>query len=93
MNLKLIIKKNITLSRCPNCNDVATLRRSRSRSFFERIMKKLKFKYYSCQKCGWRGSRFAFKLAKNYKVLIIFYIILSFVTAVLVQKLLTSYFE
>lgn len=43
---------------CPKCGH-QTLRRSRSKSTFERMLKKMKainpFRLYRCSNCSWRG--------------------------------------
>jgi len=93
LNLKLFIKKNVQLSRCPNCNTIASLRRSRSRNIWERFMKKLKVSPYFCQSCGWRGRLFTYKLSRNFVKLIILYLFLMTITAYIVQKFLKSYFD
>ncbi|MCX6157124.1 MAG: hypothetical protein NTY74_03990 [Ignavibacteriae bacterium] len=93
MNLKLFIKKNVQLARCPNCNTIASLRRSRSRNIFEKIIKKLKISAYFCQSCGWRGRLLTFKLSRNFFKLIFFYIMTMVVSAYIVLRFLRSYFD
>jgi uncharacterized protein with PIN domain len=88
MNFKVMVRKNVELSRCPSCNSIATLKKSRSRNLFERfIIKLFFFRAFICRNCGWRGNFFRFKLARNgLKVLFIY------VAAVIVSAFIVRYF-
>jgi len=93
LNLRLFIRKNVQLARCPNCGKIAALRRSRTRNMGEKIMKKIKFSPYFCQSCGWRGKIFSYKTSKNFIQLVLMYVILMVLSAYIVQKFLKSYFD
>jgi predicted RNA-binding Zn-ribbon protein involved in translation (DUF1610 family) len=93
MNTKLFIRRNILLNRCPGCNSIATLRRSRSRNLFERVLKLIKLKPYVCRECGWRGKIFPFKPAKNILTLLLFYALVVVVSVYIVKRFLASYFN
>ncbi|MFA5404283.1 MAG: hypothetical protein WC358_05060 [Ignavibacteria bacterium] len=93
MNLRLFVRKNVQLARCPNCGKIASLRRSRTRNFIEKISKKIKLSPYFCQSCGWRGKIFSYKTSKNFFQLIILYATLMILSAYIVQKFLKSYFD
>lgn len=52
------IIKDPSFDKCPECGNIATLRRSRPKSFFERIVKSTQvLNYYRCRNCAWRGIR------------------------------------
>ncbi len=93
MNWKIFIKKNVQLSICPNCNEIATLKRSRSRSLFEKALKQMKITTFFCESCGWRGKIFIYKLSKNYIQIIIIYLIVIIISGYLVNKFLKNYFD
>lgn len=79
-------KRDATFDKCPKCNSVGKLRRSRSKSTFEQIVKKIGlFNYYRCRECGWRGARFSLSFSKTSWKSIIVYLLLMFATAVLVM--------
>jgi len=92
MTLKLFTHKNISLQKCPECGEIATLRRSRSRKFRDYILKPLKIKPYSCRSCGWRGRKFTYRITKNYKQVLAIYAILAVITFFLVRVLLKKFF-
>lgn len=93
MNYKLFLKKNVSLARCPVCNEIASLRRSRSRNLFEKFVKYFKFRFYSCQKCGWRGIIYPYRFAKNFIFLILLYTLSALFSIYVVEKFLQSYFN
>jgi len=93
MNTKLFIRKNVQLNRCPACNEIATLRRSRSRNIFERILKKFKYSSYVCRNCGWRGKLFSFKPAKNFLQILVMYIVIVIIVAYIINKFLMNTFQ
>lgn len=93
MNTKLFYRRNIQLNRCPFCNEIATLRRSRSRNILEKILKKLKYAPYVCRNCGWRGKIFSYKIARNFIQLIILYTIIVVLAVYIVKKFLSGYFN
>jgi len=93
LNLRLFVRKNVQLARCPNCGKIAALRRSRTRNLGEKIMKKIKLSPYFCQSCGWRGKIFSYKMSKNFFQLVLLYISLMVLSAYIVQKFLKSYFD
>ena len=93
MNFKLFIRKNISLARCPNCNDLAALKRSRTRNIFEKALKQINFKFYTCQSCGWRGTKFSYKFSRNFFFLVILYFLIVIVATYLVRLFLESYFK
>ncbi len=93
MNTKLFFRRNIQLNRCPYCNEIATLRRSRSRNIFEKILKKLKYAPYVCRNCGWRGKIFSYKIARNFLQLVILYAFIIIFAVYIVKKFLSKYFD
>jgi predicted RNA-binding Zn-ribbon protein involved in translation (DUF1610 family) len=93
VNLRLFIRKNVQLARCPNCGKIASLRRSRTRNIVEKLLKRIKLSPYFCQSCGWRGKIFSYKVSKHFIQLILMYIILMILSAYIVNKFLKSYFD
>jgi predicted RNA-binding Zn-ribbon protein involved in translation (DUF1610 family) len=82
----------VQINACPNCNEIASLRRSRSRSIVEKILKKLAYSPYVCRNCGWRGKIFSYKISRNFFWLIFLYSVLFVVAVFLVKTFLKSYF-
>lgn len=93
MNWKLLRKKNVQFYKCPNCSEIATLKRSRSRNIYEKFLKHLKISIFFCESCGWRGKIFTYKLSSNFLQIIIIYFIVIIITSFLVNKFLKNYFD
>lgn len=54
----ILFRLDPTYSKCPSCNAINSLHRSRARKFSEKIIKVVGFlKIYRCKNCGWRGIR------------------------------------
>lgn len=73
----ILFKKDPVFQKCPDCKTAGSLRNSRSRSFFETVVKKITFfKIYRCRQCGWRGykSTLAFTFA-SFKILLLYFLI------------------
>jgi len=81
--------KDASFDKCPSCNAVGKLRRSRAKSTFEKIVKKIGiFNYFRCRECGWRGSRLSFGFNKASLKTILIYLFLMLATAVIVKFVL-----
>lgn len=83
---KIIFHKNPAFDKCPNCGEIASLRRSHARTTFEKLLKFTGYiKIYRCRQCGWRGNRstFTFKIT-SVKTLLI-YALLILLTAAVVK--------
>lgn len=92
MQNKVIIKKNIGLSRCPSCREIASLKKSKTRGVIELLMKLFFFRPYTCKDCGWRGEVFKYKIAKGgYKTLLV-YLGLVILSALVMRFILKSFF-
>ena len=59
---------------------------------YERFLKLLKFRYYKCKNCGWRGKFFGYKLAKNGIRSVFIYTCIAVLTAVIVRFILNKVF-
>jgi len=93
MNFKILVKKHSEFLKCPSCNSVGTLRKSRSRSIKEKTLKRFFFiYYYRCKKCKFRFSKFGYKLANNFVGIIILYFVTIFLSAYIVLKVLQKFF-
>ncbi|MDR3668318.1 MAG: hypothetical protein P4L35_15860 [Ignavibacteriaceae bacterium] len=79
------VARNISLLKCPSCQKVGTLHKSKTRNFKESVFKNLFFKgYYRCWDCNWRGRKFRKAVTKQSFKVLGFYILLAIITALLV---------
>lgn len=93
-NLKVIVYRNPKMTTCPSCKEFGTLQRSRAKSMFEQIIKKISFfKYYRCNKCGWRGSMSYLIFTKRSFKLLLFYLFMALLTGYIVNYVLTHYVD
>lgn len=89
---RILVPTNPTYGRCPDCKDIGVLRRSRSRSMWEKIVKKASFfDIYRCRKCGWRGYKSKIKLTFGSVKTILLYVALMLVTAIVIRFVLTKF--
>lgn len=88
------LMKDPSFDKCPECGSVATLRRSRPKSFFESIVKSTAiFNYYRCRNCGWRGIRANFSLKKISWKNAIIYLGLMMIVAFLTRFIITRFIK
>ncbi|GBD87781.1 hypothetical protein BMS3Abin03_01715 [bacterium BMS3Abin03] len=88
----LVFRKNPLYEKCPSCNAVGLLRKSRARSTKEKIIKILTpYGMYRCKKCGWRGYRTKFILTKQSVKNSIVYIFLIAAVAYIVLQILKRF--
>ncbi len=88
----LLFKKNPIYDKCPSCASISSLRKSHSRTFWERIIKNsTPFGVYRCKKCGWRGYRIRFILTKKSLKNAFIYLILVLVSAFIVNQILKRF--
>ena len=92
MNQRVFIKRNIEFLRCPSCRAAASLKKSRTRSAYERIVKYLDVRAYVCTSCGWRGRYFKYTLGRNGLKMIILYIAVLVFVALFVRYMLNKMF-
>ena len=89
---KVLINRNPQFSRCPDCNKVGSLHRSRSRNMFEQIIRHTTFlKTYRCKECGWRGFRSTLVVTKKSIKALAIYFILIIITAYLARYFILHY--
>ncbi len=89
---ELSFKKDASFDKCPNCNSVGKLRRSRAKSPLEQGVKKLGvFNYYRCRECGWRGKRSNIGFNKTSLKTIFIYLLLMITTAVIVKFIIQKF--
>jgi predicted RNA-binding Zn-ribbon protein involved in translation (DUF1610 family) len=88
-SLKLGIKRNPTYGKCPSCEVINTLRRSRARKWNEIIIKKVPIiNIYTCRKCGWRGYMPTIRFTKHVMKQMIYYaVVLVFSAYVFIEFL------
>lgn len=90
---RIFVKRHIEFLRCPQCNSIATLKKSRSGNTFNRILKALKVRVYFCSSCGYRHRYFLYKLSRNGLKIIILYTAAVVFTAVFVNFFLRTFFK
>ena len=87
----ILFKKDHSFDKCPSCNVVGKLRKSRPRNQFEHMSKLGLWSYYRCKECGWRGRKFCFSYRKtSFKTLFI-YILLMILTAFIVRFIIQKF--
>lgn len=88
----LIFKKNPVYEKCPSCALIGSLRKSRSRTFWEKIIKNITLLgVYRCKKCGWRGYRTRFVLTKKSLRNAFVYLILVLISALIINQILKRF--
>jgi len=89
---ELSFKKDASFDKCPKCNAVGKLRRSRAKSPIEQGIKKLGvFNYYRCRECDWRGKRLSFGVGNiSYKTIFL-YLFLMLATALIVKFIVQKF--
>jgi hypothetical protein len=88
----LIFKKNPIYEKCPSCTSIGSLRKSHSRSIWEKIIKRAtQFGVYRCKKCGWRGYRTKFILTKKSVKNAFIYLILVLFSAFIINQILKRF--
>ncbi len=89
---KVLINRNPQFSRCPECNKVGSLHRSRSRNMFEQIIRHTTFlKTYRCKECGWRGFRSTVVIKKKSVRSLASYFVLILITAFIARYLILNF--
>lgn len=90
--LKIFTHSNPQFGRCPGCNEVGSLHRSRARSMKEQIIKKITFfKLFRCTTCGWRGFRSTFTITQQSLKSIALYATLILATVLIIRLVLTKF--
>ncbi len=88
----LIFKKNPIYEKCPSCTLINSLRKSHSRTIWEKIIKNATpFGVYRCKKCGWRGYRTRFILTKKSLKNAFVYLILVLIAAFIINQILKRF--
>lgn len=88
---RMLLNIDPTYSACPKCGKVNVLRRSRSRTFFEKLLRYTSiFKMYRCRSCGWRGSKSVVIITVQTIKNLLLYIIAALVSAYVVHYFLKN---
>ncbi|MCK9279048.1 MAG: hypothetical protein M0P71_00250 [Melioribacteraceae bacterium] len=91
-SLKIFVHRDPQFGKCPGCNEIGTLHRSRARSMKEQIIKKLTFfSLFRCRTCGWRGFRSTFSFTQQSVKSIILYLAMILATALIIRLVLTKF--
>ena len=92
LDAKIFVQRDAAFTKCPDCKKSGFLRKSRSRSIFESIVKKITFfKVYRCRQCGWRGYRSTLVFSfESFKTLVI-YIAIALVCAFAVKFIINRF--
>ena len=89
--IKVLIHRNPQFGICPSCKAVGSLRRSRSKTMAEQIIRKVTFfKMYRCKECDWRGYKSTLIFTKKSFKNLIIYIIIILLTIYLTQYLILT---
>jgi len=89
LQLKIFYKTFPETSRCPACGKIGTVRRSRSRSTLESLIKTSNFLgIYKCKECGWRGMKNKYFLNRYSFITLAFYGGLIISVAYIISKVL-----
>ena len=90
MELRIIIHRNVTFGACPKCKQNATLERVKTNSRYEKIfLMIIRFKKYHCKSCKWYGNLFMYTISKNYKKVLLNYLII--ISIVILSSILVSF--
>ncbi len=90
--LKIIYSINPVFKKCPECGAPGTLHRSRARTFFEQMLKKVSFyNIYRCKNCGWRGYLSTLTITKSSITNLFIYTVLVLVSAFVIRFVLTKF--
>jgi hypothetical protein len=93
LQLKIFYKTFPETSRCPVCGKIGTVRRSRSRSILESVIKTSNvFGLYKCKECGWRGILKKYFLNRYSFITLVFYSGLIIAVAYIISKVLQKNF-
>jgi len=88
----LIFKKNPLYEKCTSCTSIGSLRKSRARTLWEKIIKNITpLGIYRCKKCGWRGYRMRFILTKKSVKNACVYLILVVISAFIINQILKRF--
>ena len=92
MELKILHRIDHRARMCPDCHELGLLKRSRSRNFFETVVKYFTpLHIYRCKKCGWRGYRIGYVFKLSSVKAVFYYIILVGLTYLIVSFLLKKF--
>lgn len=86
------LRKDGVFDKCPDCKAVGVLRRSRSRNFWEKILKNLRIaNLYRCRECGWRGIKSNFSIKKISLKVLFYYLLFILFVAIVVRFIILKF--
>ena len=89
--LKILTFKDPQVSRCPACNEIGSLRRSRAKNTWEQFVKKFTyFSYFRCRECDWRGTKSAIVIAPRAFRALLVYSLIVVITVYIVRMILSK---
>ncbi|HWA07061.1 MAG TPA: hypothetical protein VG961_10985 [Ignavibacteria bacterium] len=93
MQLRIFFKTFPETSKCPSCGKIGTIRRSRTKNFFETSVKLSRVaNLYKCRECGWRGMLKKYTVNKYSFITLVFYIVLVVSVAYVIRQVLMNNF-
>jgi len=91
-DLKIIYTINPVFKSCPECHAAGTLHRSRARSVFEQILKRISFyNVYRCKNCGWRGYLSTLTITRDSFKNLVIYLTLMGGAAFIIRFIVTKF--
>ena len=86
------LRKDGIFDKCPECNSIGVLRRSRAHNYYENmIIKSCMVNIYRCRECGWRGIKSNFSLKKISPKVILLYLFFILFVAVFVRFIIQRF--
>lgn len=87
--LEILADKNPLFGKCPSCNKLGTMHKSRTRNFKEGLIKQFTFwNVYRCKSCGWRGYRSTLSFTSKSLINLAYYAVIILVVAYVILTIL-----
>ena len=89
---KILFLRDASYAKCPNCKNVDTLHKSRTRNLKENLIKATKlYKIYRCKTCGWRGYLAAIIITTKEVKSILQYLAIALLAGLIVREILKRF--
>jgi uncharacterized protein with PIN domain len=79
-------------AKCPSCNSVNSLHRSRNRNLKEKLILATKlYKMYRCKSCGWRGALATIIITKKTIKMLLMYTGIALLSGFIIREILKRF--